>query len=87
MRLKDLDIKGSLKQLEEKWNQAVQIAEKKLVDLDELRLEWADKEEMLVNVESLLYQAEEQLESEKGLPSREENSLKVALSYYEVSLK
>ncbi|KAJ7327790.1 hypothetical protein OS493_026066 [Desmophyllum pertusum] len=51
MRLKDLDIKDTLKQLEEKWNQAVQDAEKRLVHLDELRLDWAEKDEMLANMD------------------------------------
>lgn len=84
MRLKDLDIKDTLKQLEDKWNQAVQDAEKKLLDLDDLRMDWAEKEEMLVNMESWVVQAEDQLENERGLSSRDEESLREALAYYEV---
>lgn len=84
MKVKDLDIKDTLKQLEEKWSQAVQNAEKKLEDLDDLRMEWVDKEEMLVNMESWVVQAEDKLESERGLSSRDEQSLKEALECYEV---
>lgn len=84
MKVKDLDIKDTLKQLEEKWSQAVQNAEKKLEDLDDLRMEWVDKEEMLVNMESWVVQAEDKLESERGLSSRDEQSLREALEYYEV---
>lgn len=87
MRLKDLDIKDTLKQLEEKWSEAVQNAEKKLLDLDDLRMDWAEKEEMLANMESWVIQAEDQLENEKGLSSRDEESLKEALAYYEVKLR
>lgn len=86
MRLKDLDIKDTLKQLEEKWSQAVQDAEKKLLDLDDLRMDWAEKEEMLVNMESWVVQAEDQLENERGLSSRDEDSLREALAYYEVKI-
>ena len=86
MRLKDLDIKDTLKQLEEKWNHAVQDAEKKLLALDDLRMDWAEKEEMLVNMESWVVQAEDQLESERGLSSRDEDSLMEALAYYEVNV-
>ena len=85
MRLKDLDIKDTLKQLEEKWNQAVQDAEKKLLELDDLRMDWAEKEEMLVNMESWVVQAEDQLENERGLSSRDEESLREALACYEVN--
>ena len=84
MKVKDLDIKDTLKQLEEKWSQAVQNAEKKLEDLDDLRMEWVDKEEMLVNMESWVVQAEDKLETERGLSSRDEQSLREALEYYEV---
>ena len=84
MRLKDLDIKDTLKQLEEKWNQAVQRAEKSLMDLDDLRMDWTEREEMLVNMESWVVQAEDQLLNEQGLSSRDENSLREALVYYEV---
>ena len=87
MRLKDLDIKDTLKQLEEKWNQAVQDAEKRLVHLDELRLDWAEKDEMLANMESWVVEAEGQLENERGLSSRDEDSLKEALAYYEVRIE
>lgn len=85
MRLKDLDIKDTLKQLEEKWTQAIQDAEKKLLELDDLRMDWAEKEEMLVNMESWVVQAEDQLENERGLSSRDEESLREALAYYEVN--
>ena len=84
MRLKDLDIKDTLKQLEEKWNLAVQHAEKKLMDLDDLRMDWAEREDMLVNMESWVIQAEDQLLSEQALSSRDEDSLREALAYYEV---
>ena len=87
MRLKDLDIKDTLKQLEEKWNQAVQEAEKKLLDLDDLRMDWAEKEEMLMNMESWVVEAEDQLENERGLSSRDEESLREALVYYEVKIE
>ena len=86
MRLKDLDIKDTLKQLEEKWNKAVQDAEKKLLDLEDLRLDWAEKEEMLVKMESWVIQAEDQLENERGLSSRDEDSLREALASYEVKI-
>ena len=86
MRLKDLDIKDTLKQLEEKWNKAVQDAEKKLLDLEDLRLDWAEKEEMLVKMESWVVQAEDQLENERGLSSRDEDSLREALASYEVKI-
>lgn len=85
MRLKDLDIKDTLKQMEEKWTQAVQDGEKKLVDMDDLRMDWAEKEEMLVNMESWVVEAEDQLENERGLSSRDEESLREALAYYEVN--
>ena len=86
MRLKDVDIKDTLKQLEEKWDQAVKRAEKKLIDLDDLRMDWAEREDMLVNMESWVTQAEDQLQNEQGLSSRDEDSLKEALAYYEVNL-
>lgn len=86
MKLKDLDIKDTLKQLEEKWNQAVQQAEKKLIELDDLRIDWAEREELLQNMESWVVQAEDQLQNEQGLSSRDEDSLKEALAYYEVQL-
>lgn len=86
MRLKDLDVKDTLKQLEEKWSQAVQDAEKKLLDLDDLRMDWAEKEEMLANMESWVVQAEDQLENERGLSSRDEDNLREALAYYEVKI-
>ena len=86
MKLKDLDIKDTLKQLEEKWNQAVQQAEKKLIELDDLRMDWAEREELLQNMESWVVQAEDQLQNEQGLLSRDEDSLKEALAYYEVQL-
>ena len=86
MKLKDLDIKDTLKQLEEKWNLAVKRAEKKLIDLDDLRMDWAEREEMLANMESWVVQAEDQLLNEQGLSSRDEDSLRDALTYYEVKL-
>lgn len=86
MKLKDLDIKDTLKQLEEKWNQAVQQAEKKLIELDDLRIDWAEREELLQNMESWVVQAEDQLQNEQGLSSRDEDSLNEALAYYEVQL-
>lgn len=86
MKLKDLDIKDTLKQLEEKWNQAVQQAEKKLIELDDLRMDWAEREELLQNMESWVVQAEDQLQNEQGLSSRDEDCLKEALAYYEVQL-
>lgn len=86
MKLKDLDIKDTLKQLEEKWNQAVQQAEKKLIELDDLRMDWAEREELLQNMESWVGQAEDQLQNEQGLSSRDEDSLNEALAYYEVQL-
>lgn len=84
MRLKDLDIKDTLKQLEEKWKEAVKRAEKKLSDLEDLRIDWAERENMLANMESWVILAEDQLVNEQGLSSRDEDSLKEALAYYEV---
>ena len=84
MRLKDLDIKDTLKQLEEKWKEAVKRAEKKLSDLEDLRIDWAERENMLANMESWVILAEDQLINEQGLSSRDEDSLKEALAYYEV---
>ena len=86
MKLKDLDIKDTLKQLEEKWNLAVKRAEKKLIELEDLRMDWAEREEMLANMECWVVQAEDQLLNEQGLSSRDEDSLKEALTYYEVKL-
>lgn len=84
MRLKDLDIKDTLKQLEEKWNLAVKRAEKKLIDLDDLRMDWAEREEMLGSMEAWVVEAEDQLMNEQGLSSRDEDCLREALAYYEV---
>ena len=84
MRLKDLDIKDTLKQLEEKWKEAVKRAEIKLSDLDDLRMDWAERESILENMESWVLSAEDQLLMEQGLSSRDEGSLKEALAYYEV---
>lgn len=84
MRLKDLDIKDTLKQLEEKWKEAVKRAEKKLSDLDDLRVDWTERQNLLANMESWVILAEDQLMNEQGLSSRDEDSLKDALAYYEV---
>lgn len=84
MRLKDLDVKSTLKHLEQKWNQVVTQAEMKLVELDNLRVEWTEKNTMLDSMGRWVAQAEDQLESEMSLSSRDENSLREALAYYEV---
>lgn len=87
VRLKDLDIKGTLKQLEEKWEGAVDCAEQRLEELEALHVEWLDREEMIENMEVLVKEAEDQMDNEKYLSSRDEGFLKDALQYYEVGRK
>ena len=84
MRLKDIDIKSTLKELEGKWNQAMQVAEDRVAELDSLRLDWAERERILESLESWVMEAEEQLENEKGLFTRDEVSLRDALDNYQV---
>jgi hypothetical protein len=86
VRLKDLDIKGTLKQLEEKWQGAVHCAEQRLEELETLRLEWIEREQVLGNMEVLVKEAEDQMTNEKSLTNRDEGFIRDALQYYEVSV-
>ena len=84
MRLKDLNVKATLKHLEQKWSQAVTQAELRLVELGTLRGEWSEKSAVLDSMQCWLAGAEHQLENEINLSSRDENSLRKALEHYEV---
>ena len=85
VRLKDLDIKGTLKELEDKWKDAVASAEKRLEELEILRLDWIERDQVLDNMEFLVKEAEDQMVNEKTLSVRDEGYVREALEYYEVS--
>lgn len=85
VRLKDLDIKGTLKQLEEKWQEAVTSAEKRLEELEGLRLDWIERDQVLDNMEFLVKEAENQMNEEKTLAVRDRGYVQEALEYYKVS--
>ena len=84
MRLKDIDIKSTLKELEAKWNEAMQLAQDRVAELHSLRMDWAERERILASLEAWLSEAEEHIESEKTLPARDETSLRDALDNYQV---
>lgn len=48
-------------------------------------MDWVEKEEMLVNMEFWVVEVEDQFENERGLLSRDEESLREVLVYYEVN--